>query len=91
MDDPHTLFEPVGPTDPSGAPEPPALSPAVHRFRSCRWRREPEDGVIEHCTHRDVLPLAGASGFDPEAWCPDCTYYKARRPPRKRPDNDFRY
>ncbi len=90
---------PVGP-DPRPAEEPrldpvaeqaggdeatPALSPAVERFRACRWRRPPEDGP-ECCTHRDVLPIAGASGFNPEAWCPDCEYFKARRAPRRKPD-----
>jgi hypothetical protein len=38
-----------------------------------------------------VLPIAGVSGFDPEAWCPDCTFYKVRRTPRKRPVEDYRY
>ena len=87
VDDPHSLLDPV---DPTRAPEPQPVSQAVGRFRSCRWRKEPEDGVVEHCTHRDVLPLAGATGFNPQAWCPDCTYYKARRTPRKRSDNDNR-
>ncbi|MGE0704546.1 MAG: hypothetical protein AB7F99_20535 [Vicinamibacterales bacterium] len=58
------------------------LSPAVQRFKSCRWRRPPEDGP-ECCIHRDVLPLAGTS-FNPEAWCPDCTFFKLRRTPKKR-------
>ena len=53
------------------------------RFKSCRWRRPPEDGP-ECCGHRDVLPIAGTTGFDPEAWCPDCTFYKLRRTPKKR-------
>ena len=30
---------------------------AVMKFKSCRWRCDPEDG--EFCTHRDVLPFAG--------------------------------
>ena len=67
-----------------------ALSPAVARFKSCRWRRPPEDGP-ECCAHRDVLPLAGAISFDPEAWCPDCTFYKLRRNPKKRDPNEYRY
>lgn len=63
----------------------PQLSPAVSRFRSCRWRRPPEDnGGVECCGHRDVLPLAGSSSFDAEAWCPDCNFYKLRRTPKKR-------
>ena len=66
--------------------EAPALSPAVQRFKSCRWRRPPEEGV-ECCIHRDVLPLAGTS-FNPEAWCPDCTFFKLRRTPKKRSYDD---
>lgn len=58
------------------------LSPAVQRFKSCRWRRPPDEGA-ECCVHRDVLPLAGTS-FNPEAWCPDCTFFKLRRTPKKR-------
>jgi len=65
-------------------------SPAVMRFKSCRWRRPPEDGP-ECCGHRDVLPIAGTSGFDPEAWCPDCTFYKLRRTPKKRSPDEYRY
>ena len=67
-----------------------ADSPATARFKSCRWRRPPEDGP-ECCGHRDVLPMAGATGFDPEAWCPDCTFYKLRRTPKKRDPNEYRY
>jgi len=58
-------------------------SAAVARFRSCRWRKPPENGEAECCTHRDVLPLTGTRGFDPEAWCPDCAFFKLRRTPRK--------
>jgi hypothetical protein len=65
-------------------------SPAVARFKSCRWRRPPEDGP-ECCGHRDVLPMAGTTGFDPQAWCPDCTFYKLRRTPKKRSPDDYRY
>jgi hypothetical protein len=90
-DDPQSLFVP-GEPDPDGAPTASeSVSQAVLRFRSCRWRRPPEEGGPEHCTHRDVLPFAGAGGFDPEAWCPTCTYYKQRRTPRKRQDNEYRY
>ncbi len=75
---------------PSDAPDNSAsLSPAVARFKSCRWRRPPEDGP-ECCGHRDVLPIAGTS-FNPEAWCPDCAFYKLRRTPKKRDPNDYRY
>jgi hypothetical protein len=61
----------------------PLVSEAVIKFRSCRWRRPPDEGV-ECCGHRDVLPIAGTNSFDPEAWCPDCTYFKLRRSPKKR-------
>ena len=64
-------------------------SPAVARFKSCRWRRPPEDGP-ECCGHRDVLPIAGTS-FNPEAWCLDCQFYKLRRTPKKRSPDDYRY
>jgi hypothetical protein len=62
-------------------------SAAVMKFRSCRWRRPPEEGS-ECCTHRDVMPIAGTAGFKPEAWCPDCEYFKLRRSPRKRDPRD---
>lgn len=64
---------------PSSEPE---LSPAVIRFRSCRWRRPPDEGP-ECCGHRDVLPLAGTTDFNPEAWCLDCQFFKLRRTPRR--------
>jgi len=75
-------------TKPVEAPAP--ESPAVARFKSCRWRRPPDEGT-ECCGHRDVLPLAGSTGFDPEAWCPDCAFYKLRRTPKKRSPEDYRY
>jgi hypothetical protein len=69
-------------------PVTPAVSDAVIKFRSCRWRRPPDEGV-ECCGHRDVLPIAGTTSFDPEAWCPDCKFFKLRRTPKKR--DDYRY
>jgi hypothetical protein len=80
---------PAGPDAPDARVETP-VSPAVAKFKSCRWRRPPEDGA-ECCGHRDVLPIAGASGFDPAAWCPDCSFYKLRRTPKKRSPDDYRY
>ena len=78
------------PPPPDGAdPATPPLSEAVVKFKSCRWRRPPEDGP-ECCGHRDVLPIAGVS-FNPEAWCPDCAFFKLRRTPKKRPPEDYRY
>lgn len=65
------------------------VSAAMAKFKSCRWRRPPEDGP-ECCGHRDVLPIAGTS-FNPEAWCPDCAFYKLRRTPKKRSPDDYRY
>ena len=56
-------------------------SSAMERFSICRWRAAPEKG--DYCTHRDVLPLAGTNGFNPNAWCPDCEFYKLRRKSRR--------
>src|ERR1700730_2068721 len=82
----------TSPTGPAGTTEAQTseMSPATARFKSCRWRRPPDEGV-ECCGHRDVLPLAGSTGFDPEAWCPDCAFYKLRRTPQQRNPNDYRY
>jgi hypothetical protein len=66
----------------SAASEP--VSPATERFMSCRWRKPAENGTPDHCTHRDVLPMAGTAGFVPDSWCADCAFYKAKRTPRKR-------
>ena len=74
---------------PAAAPAAPAESPAVEKFKSCRWRATPDVG--EFCTHRDVLPFAGKEGFVPESWCPDCAFYKLRRTPKKRERLDFSY
>jgi hypothetical protein len=99
MSDPFTLpptspMSTASPTSPAPAEQAeadaPAESAAVQRFKSCRWRRPPEDGP-ECCGHRDVLPMAGTTGFDPEAWCPDCQFYKLRRTPKKREPNEYRY
>lgn len=59
-------------------------SDAQARFLSCRWRRPAEGDSVDCCSHRDVLPVTGPTGFTAEAWCPDCTLYKAKRVPRKR-------
>jgi hypothetical protein len=61
----------------------------LERFQTCRWRKAAENGTPDHCTHRDVLPMAGNTGFVPDSWCPDCPYYKAKRTPRKRPPQEF--
>jgi hypothetical protein len=88
MSDPHATPPPD--TNVSSNAEPETQSAAVMRFKSCRWRRPPEDGP-ECCGHRDVLPIAGTTGFDPEAWCLDCTFYKLRRTPKKRDPDEYRY
>jgi hypothetical protein len=75
---------------PSTTPAPAvADSPAVERFKSCRWRCAPDEGAF--CTHRDVLPFAGKEGFTADSWCPDCSFYKLRRTPKKRERLDFTY
>jgi hypothetical protein len=61
-------------------------SAAFVRFGSCRWQEpaDKESGAVAFCTHREVKPYAGTQSFDPDAWCPDCAYYKLRRAPKKR-------
>ena len=67
-------------------------SAAFVRFNSCRWQQPAENGNAAFCTHREVKPYAGTTGFDPDAWCPDCQYYKLRRAPKKRtPGDDYSY
>jgi hypothetical protein len=78
------------PTETAPAPSASATdSPAVERFKSCRWRCAPDEGAF--CTHRDVLPFAGKEGFTADSWCPDCAFYKLRRTPKKRERLDFTY
>lgn len=62
-------------------------SAAGVRFRSCRWMQKEDGGNQAFCTHREVKPYAGMQGFDADAWCPECQYYKLRRAPRKRDDS----
>ena len=92
MSDPVTNPVPTveSPAESTPAETTASVSAAVIKFKSCRWRRPPEDGP-ECCGHRDVLPMAGASGFDADAWCPDCSFYKLRRTPKKRSPEDYRY
>jgi hypothetical protein len=82
LDDPT-----LAPAD-AGTPAP--VSPAMERFKSCRWRAQADQGTGDYCTHRDVLPMAGTTGFTADAWCPDCQFYKLRRTPKKR-EPDFTY
>jgi hypothetical protein len=92
MDDTNPMFPaaeltapaeqtPAAPAE-AAVPAAPGLSPAVEKFKSCRWRATPDVG--EFCTHRDVLPFAGKGDFKPESWCPECAFYKLRRTPKKR-------
>lgn len=95
-EDALTPFSPMSPEPTEGSQReavtpPVAVSPAVERFQSCRWRRQAENGVPECCGHRDVLPITGANGFDAEAWCPECAFYKLRRTPKKRDYYGDRY
>ena len=90
MSDSFAGTPPQAPAPAEAADNRPAVSEAVIKFKSCRWRRPPEEGV-ECCSHRDVLPIAGTTGFDPAAWCPDCAFYKLRRTPKKRSPDEYRY
>jgi hypothetical protein len=89
---PHT-DNPAEPPTAEGTQALPAAgavgSAAVEKFKSCRWRATPDVG--EFCTHRDVLPFAGKEGFVADSWCPDCSFYKLRRTPKKRERLDFSY
>lgn len=71
---------------PAVAQDPPQATgptPATERFHACRWHKPAEAAASAHCTHRDVLPMAGVAGFSADAWCADCEHYKLRRTPRK--------
>ena len=74
----------------TAASDPPA-SAGFARFNSCRWQQPKEEGSSAFCTHREVKPYAGTAGFDADAWCPECQYYKLRRAPRKRSDDSYTY
>jgi hypothetical protein len=76
-------------TPQAAAPATKTVSDAVQKFKSCRWRCEPDAG--EFCTHRDVLPFAGKEGFSADSWCPECAFYKLRRTPKKRERQDYTY
>ena len=85
---------PAGPQEvaPATGPATVVESAAWVRFRSCRWHQPKENGNSEFCTHREVKPYAGTSGFDADAWCPECQYYKLRRSPKKKqPGDEYSY
>jgi hypothetical protein len=70
----------------------PPRSAALERYHSCRWRKVPDEAnPSDFCSHRDVQPIAGTTGFDAEAWCPDCAFYKVRRVPKKKNSDDLGY
>ncbi len=74
------------------APVEAPTSPALGRFNTCRWQQPAENGNTAFCTHREVKPYAGTTGFDADAWCGDCQYFKLRRAPKKRsPSDDYSY
>ena len=93
FEDPPALPDPT--TTPVPAPETamPASAAEV-RFKSCRWRAQEDQGTGsgDYCTHRDVLPFAGMTGFKPDSWCPECSFYKLRRTPKNRdPNSSYAY
>jgi len=96
MSDPFTA-PPPAPGAPAPQPPSDAAPTSAHR-RPPPWRGSSRAGgdvrrkkVRSAAAHRDVLPMAGTTGFDPEAWCPDCQFYKLRRTPKKRDPDDYRY
>jgi hypothetical protein len=92
MDNTNPFGAPPAPADistPGPSSDAPLQSPAVEKFRSCRWRATPDEG--EFCTHRDVLPFAGKEGFKADSWCPECSFYKLRRTPKKRERSEYTY
>ena len=70
-------------------------SRALHADSSLRVVQAGGFGAVSadtFCTHREVKPYAGTTGFDADAWCPDCQYYKLRRAPKKRePRDEYSY
>ena len=83
--------EDPSPTESSEQPTTPSQSIGFVRFTSCRWQQPAEEGSAAFCTHREVKPYAGTTGFDPDAWCVECQYYKLRRAPKKRNPDEYRY
>jgi hypothetical protein len=84
------LSEPAAPAAPATSDVPQSAN--LVRFNSCRWQQPAENGNAAFCTHREVKPYAGTTGFDADAWCPECQYYKLRRAPKKRtPGDEYSY
>jgi hypothetical protein len=84
MNDEHTAdpYDATAPEVPAER-EQPAVSEATARFFACRWHKAAEAGNHSHCTHREVVSIAGTTGFSADSWCPDCAYYKVKRVVRK--------
>lgn len=90
MSDEHTADPyPAPAPDATADPVAPAASAAVARFHACRWHRPAEAGQPAHCTHREVLSMAGATGFSADSWCTDCPHYKVKRIVRKAPQGYY--
>ena len=53
-----------------------------------RSRRFDFSTGIEQISYNDEVRT---TGFDPDAWCIDCHYYKLRRAPKKRNPDEYRY
>ena len=82
--DPETAEPPPSPE----AKQEPEVSAAVARFATCRWH-ETQDAGAAYCSHRDVLPFAGRNGFNSDAWCPECEFFKVKRTVKKRAATDY--
>ena len=55
-----------------------------------------DDTIVETAprfqnARRRLFEMMATHGFDAEAWCPDCQFYKVRRIPKKRPVEDYGY
>lgn len=86
----ETMIDPDG-AEPVPSPEAkqePEVSPVEAKFKSCRWH-ETQDSGAPYCSHRDVLPLAGKNGFNSDAWCPECAFFKVKRTVKKRAATDY--
>ena len=87
----ETGFTPGGET-PSSTSAAAAESPATTSPEPAAAEAPQSAGNAAFCTHREVKPYAGTAGFDADAWCPECQYYKLRRAPKKRsPSDDYSY
>jgi len=51
---------------------------ALKRFKECRWHKNQNVGA-SYCSHGEVVPFTGKNGFKPQAWCPECSFFKTKR------------